>query len=57
MVASNFVTAKEVTEILGVCESKAYRIIQKLNRELESQGYITIKGKVSRRYFEERVAI
>ncbi len=52
-----FVTVNEVVDVLGVCQSKAYRIIQNLNKELEEKGYITVRGKVSRRYFEERVAL
>lgn len=52
-----FVTVEEVVSVLGVCQSKAYRLIQNLNKELEEKGYITVRGKVSRRYFEERVAL
>ena len=52
-----FVTVDEVVNVLGVCQSKAYRIIQNLNKELDEKGYITVRGKVSRRYFEERVAL
>ncbi|MCT4686604.1 helix-turn-helix transcriptional regulator [Vallitalea sp.] len=50
-----FYTAKEVTEILGVSVTTAYRIIKKLNNELSEKGYITIPGKISKRYFEEKV--
>ena len=53
----SFVTVEEVMNMLGVCQSKAYRIIQNLNKELEEQGFITVRGRVSRRYFEERVAL
>ena len=53
----SFVTVEEVMNMLGVCQSKAYRIIQNLNKELEEKGFITVRGKVSRRYFEERVAL
>ena len=47
--------AKEVASYLGVSESKAYKVIQKLNSELKANGYITIAGKVSRAYFEEKI--
>ncbi|MCI9009523.1 MAG: transcriptional regulator [Lachnospiraceae bacterium] len=40
---------------LEVSESKAYGIIKKLNQELEAQGYITVRGKISRVYFEEKL--
>ena len=49
-----FIGAKEVAEIMGVSETKAYQIIRQLNADLASQGYITISGKVSRLYFEEK---
>lgn len=47
-------TAADVAGILGVSNSKAYKIIQQLNGELRSQGYITTAGRVPRKYFEER---
>ena len=46
--------AQEVADLLGVSQSKAYQVIRELNRELEEKGFFTIKGKVSRRYFERR---
>ena len=49
-----FIGAKEVAEIMGVSETKAYQIIRQLNADLSAQGYITISGKVSRVFFEER---
>ena len=49
-----YITAKEAAEILGVSPSKAYGIIRQLNEELKSKGFITISGKVSRKYFNER---
>lgn len=48
-----FLTASEVAEILGVSRSTAYRIIHKLNSELEKAGKITVAGKVSAKYFYE----
>ena len=49
-----FIGAKEVAEILGVSESKAYSVIRDLNKELKERGYITVQGKVSRVFFQER---
>ncbi len=46
---------RDVMEALEVSESKAYGIIKKLNQELEAQGYIVVRGKVSRVYFEEKL--
>lgn len=48
-----FLTATEVAEILNVSRSTAYRIIRKLNSELDKAGKITVAGKISARYFYE----
>lgn len=55
MKRTRFVTAKDVEEELGVSLSYAYKLIRRLNAEREEQGFVTIKGRVSRRYFEERI--
>ncbi len=49
-----FIGAKEVADILGVSESKAYSVIRGLNKELKEKGFITIQGRVSRVFFQER---
>ena len=36
-------------------EAYAYKLIKQLNKELEGKGFITIRGRVSRQYFEERI--
>ena len=51
----NYVVAAEVAEELGVSKGKAYAIIKQLNEELSEKGYLTLAGKVSRKYFEERI--
>ena len=51
---SKLYTAQEVVTILGVSKTTAYREIKRLNAELEAQGYITITGKISKRFFNER---
>lgn len=45
----------EVAEALEVSVPYAYKIIRKLNEELESEGYLTVKGRVNRDYFYERI--
>lgn len=52
---SKFLCAADVAEILQVSETTAYRIIKRLNDELKQQGKIVTAGKVSKRYFEEKV--
>lgn len=55
--ASLMITAAEVAEIMDCSTRFGYDLIQKLNGELERKGFITIRGKVSRRYFFERVGL
>ena len=49
-----FVTADTVAEDLGVSKSFAYKLMKKMNDELKEKGYLTIAGKVSRKYYIER---
>lgn len=49
-----FYTVKDVMNILGVKEAKAYREIRKLNEELAADGYITVAGKIPVKKFNER---
>lgn len=43
-----------VMQLLNVSDSKAYKIMQTLNSELNKKGYLTIAGQVSKKYFKER---
>ena len=52
---AQYITAKEVAEVLGISISKAYTIIRQLNDELKKRGYIIISGKCSLQYFKEKV--
>ena len=51
MTSKRFITAKDVVE----SSSYAYKLIRKLNAEREADGFVTIKGRVSRQYFDERI--
>ena len=48
------IIANELAEMLGVSVGHAYKLIRKLNQELEKEGFLVIAGKVPRRYFEKR---
>ena len=50
-----FLEVGEVMQILGISRSAAYKLMRQINSELERKGYIVIRGKVSRKYFEERI--
>lgn len=53
-VPTRFMGAAEVAADCSVSLSKAYSIIKQLNKELAARGYLTIPGKVSRAYYEEK---
>ena len=55
MTKCNYLTARQVAEVMGICESTAYKVIQKLNAQMEDMGYITISGQVNRNFFIEKV--
>lgn len=38
-----FLTAQDVMEMLGVSLSYSYKLIRRLNAELEADGFVTIK--------------
>ena len=53
--SNSFMRVDEVAEELGVSKPYAYKLVQKLNEELKQKNFITISGRISRQYFQERV--
>lgn len=49
-----FVKAEEMAEALGISKPYAYKLMREMNAELKQKGFLTIPGRVSRRYFEEK---
>lgn len=52
---SNFLDAEAVARFMGISIPTAYKIIRKLNDELNSCGYITVSGRINKKYFESKV--
>jgi len=50
-----FVKVDEVQKALGVGRTKAYAIMDSINKELESKGFLTFKGKIPRKAFEQKI--
>ena len=46
---------KEVSAILGVRSTTAYKVIRTLNAQLENQGRVTVRGKINRNYLLKMV--
>ena len=55
MTDKTFMRADEVAEELDVSKAYAYKIIRQLNDELSTKGFITVAGRISRQYFNERI--
>ena len=52
--SNTFLRVEEVAEEMGVSKSYAYKIVQKLNKELKSMGYHTIAGKCPIQFFKQK---
>lgn len=55
MSENSFMRVEDVARELGISKSHAYKIIQKLNAELKEKGFLTISGRVNRKYFMEKL--
>ena len=49
-----FYTVNEIATMLKVSKSKAYKIVASLNKELKKMGYITVAGRVPKKFFQEK---
>lgn len=49
-----FIKADEIAIELGVSKPYAYKLVREMNQELKGKGFLTISGRVSRKYFEEK---
>lgn len=50
-----YLKANEVATCMQISVPMAYKIIRRLNTELAAMGYLVVAGRVSRRYFEEKI--
>ena len=51
---TTFITADELANKLSISKPFAYKLIRDMNAELKAQGYMTLAGKVSRKFVEEK---
>lgn len=51
---NNFMRVEDVAKELGISKSYAYKIVQKLNTDLRAKGFLTISGRINRKYFMEK---
>lgn len=50
-----YLNADEVAEAMEISKSGAYKLIHRLNQQLNEAGYITTPGRISREYFESKI--
>lgn len=48
---NNFMRVEDVAKELGISKSYAYKIVQKLNADLREKGFLTISGRINRKFF------
>jgi hypothetical protein len=49
-----FIRVDEMVKELQISKPYAYKLMREMNQELEKKGFMTISGRVSRQYFEEK---
>lgn len=52
--STQMIGAEEVARALNTSKGYAYKVICRLNEEMEKKGMLVVKGKVSAGYFAER---
>ncbi|MGL5639433.1 MAG: transcriptional regulator [Cetobacterium sp.] len=56
-VKNELLKVDDVIKICNVSKQKAYKLMKQVNDELESQGFITIKGRVNRTRLFKKLGI
>ena len=53
--SNSFMRVGDVARELEVSTSYAYKVIKQLNKSLKDMGYMTVAGRVNRKYFLEKM--
>ena len=51
---NTFMKVDDVATELGISKSYAYKIIKNLNSTLKDMGYMTVSGRIIKKYFLEK---
>ena len=54
MSKEQIVREEEVDGERGISKRYAYKLVREMDDELKQKGFLTIPGRVSRNYFEEK---
>ena len=49
----NNYTAQDLQEMLGISRALAYKILKKMNTDLEARGFLVIPGRIPKAYFAD----
>ncbi len=52
---SLLISAKEISKVMEISPTTAYKIVRELNEQLEKMGYLTVTGKTSKVFFYEKI--
>ena len=50
-----FMRVDDIANELEVSQSYAYKVMRQLNTELKDMGYLTVAGRVDRKYFLKKM--
>jgi transposase len=51
----DFLRAADVSQMLGISKSSAYRLMRRIRKELDEQGLLTLPGIIPRHYLLQRL--
>lgn len=54
---NEFLKVDEVEKICQVSKTMAYKLIREINEEMTSKGYLTIKGRVNKKFLFKKLGI
>jgi len=49
-----FIRVDEMVKELQISKPYAYKLMREMNEDLKKKGFMTIAGRVSRKYYEEK---
>jgi len=49
-----YYTAAEIAQMIGVGRITAYGIVKQMNEELKSRGFLAVRGKVPKEFFDAK---
>lgn len=49
-----YYTAVEIAQMIGVGRTTAYGIVKQMNEELKSRGFLAVRGKVPKEFFDAK---